>query len=1532
MHTIKLGEMYKPHDTVNVFLKKLCINIYKNKKTPNNLYVYYKRPFDDSVIYGFLCNVFKKASYIRTEVFRESFKHYFGKSIAHEAHVITRSEALKHLKALKIKHVCEPVCFHYMSEGFIEYIPGNPEDASEAVNTETWGTVNMFTYLMSAFQADEFYVVDETEASPYYFPFQTRVIDQQYIKNNNELEKKVEDVSVPETHHNMAISYVYIRGGDVSGISINPSSDLETLFDALKTSAIMPFAKFKTHTNVYYKIFKAGVQHVTEDWTKVPSAKDDLVVCKLAFDDKTFITVTIYHDLTYSVKVSFHALQNIKATDIDRLVKVVNRLLKEVQSVYEDAYVPLLPTNVLEHSAEWGLVRTVHLVAHMSTSIKSIKVNPANFQSIISTHLFPYFNLIETKDKTILHIQYKKVNNYTRIDNIASFIKNNYMRLSPQALVYEVMSVFNLDESDAQNEVDAWMSDHTIELHEQRKIYNMYNDNFVNIKLRLNNAIDVKYIVNGMTSVQVAAEIQELIAKLLVLSKRKKQDTEIKVIEETKEEISPTASPLGSEVELELDTEFAAALAALHDEYEEVPALPEIEAEEKTEETKLTNYFIRKLYEADQDLFNHPEIKYSSTCGLVDGKQPVVVSNEELEHIHRDFEGAITGSVKAGSTKEKYDKNNYICPRIWCPKSRVALSVDDFYGKYSQKCPYPDIEEDPIFIVSNKVDIDKPEKLRAALEKESYPFYLKTHKHPDRLCLPCCFTRKQEKKPKCVPYGDAQISSESEDEKAQKRYIKRANEFPLETDRYGVLSDVLVDYFGQRNTQGNLPNGTGAMTDKTVGFFRLGVHQSGQSYLDVVATMLNNPKIGNAKDLVNVIREELDILSYVSLENGRVMKMFVDTSEALTDENRSSFLAWLRRQKQYVIQMNLGRLVDAKENTPELLREFVIYRSYLKFLDYMANPKMIKDHIVCGDLINNALLKTVNIHRYNFVTLIEDFDWENNKKKDLKVYAACTSHGFDPNYPFVMILKQGRYYEPIVYIRDLKTHGWITKSTTREMSKLLDFVIMNCKRKNEEEFHKVIAFMKAIGHKVMYYVLDYGYQVCGLIVKDHLYVPLVERVPFWYDRAGRYVYISDVPKFKCFMKPKEISDCYKKVGKFLNARAFYKIQRWDATGFHIEKGYVPLRTPDVPIVFKTGLFVLTDIELEDRRAEIFKAFKKESAVLGRIHDVIVTHLVAHKDEIRFLLDSKNPLPLRYRKDKLQALLKQAGLELEETDTVHVYKYIMSYAYGKLYEQRLRRFASHDGELLIDHFDVLDGKLKDAIDIAENPYKVFMDIIRDIEQTYIFEASETDTFEDVLTPQGGTVKKPPKVWQTLLPGWQVIYAEKSYNARYLYNLFARIAKAIGHPFTDKLYKARLLNSIVDAWRQDRKMYSEVTDNPWLVHKKKSDLKDVIEAISDTAFYYPSYFDLKVMAELAGVNLVIIGRKTTKNPDMMQVIPVDSDFYVILQARFERDQHIDTFSLYTWKDKIIFRGGELPAKFADVIMKKQKVFNVVVDNSE
>jgi len=1659
------------NDTVNMARKKLC-HLIDDFKNSNDIYCWIqeKVTHDPSHMHAFIANMFGKQSVISKNFMVSQFWNMFAINIddlvATLDSTIDKRTATKVLFQVPIADavtIARSIAFQYSRDSFLEYFSQHPLYVRDTFQVGTLEMIPTVNILLSAFDIadDTLHVIHRENVDPkyheIYFPFQGQgklhKDDVQLITHIIDIEKELKQIQTPldVTMQQTYVNYVHIRGNEYHyGVKEN----LDILFNSFETSSDIPFIKLKTPTNVFYKIHKGSLAEIKRDvfdkWTKTPFVKEDktYVVAKIKYNS-TYCTFTLNTDLSTNIKLSISIRDKQTIQDVEKLIPKLNAFLDIVEQIYDTTYVSKIPHDILINSKEGDIYHVVQIISACVTNVTNMKVHYDMFKPLLQNKLYPYFGVIETKDPTILHLQYKKVNNYSKYTNIETFITLN-KGLSHDELVQNIVSTFLISSADAEKEIAAWEAVHTT-IDEKRQYISIFNKDtmFVNVKIKINNPIEFKYLVNGAPNMSVVSEIHMLLMKLLAMSEIKKKMAlrpkadelfekaanieEIHAVVEgiTEEEHTFDDPVVNDTVDAEfidddllaLEREFAEAFEAVASEPIPVPngkdKIKDKTQDKTTEdpdviddykeqgEVNLKGYLLNKLKEADKDLFQYdlpPDKKrkdYPTLCGKSVMRQPVVVTKSELDKIQSEFPEAVKDYVKSGSTPEREKKNHYICPKIWCPKSRVALSFED-YVKHGRKCPYPNIVEEPILFQSKQYFGEG----NAGLQRDRHPGFLEKTIHPDQFCLPCCFkleakegTRNKSRKEKCVPkFSNATDETvnvnailpnaqqevvtllESRPEEGPiDKYILSEHSSPLEENRFGLLPATLVKFLNQRDLQGSRHDGTGSMKPTTHALFRKGIRQSSNSFLDAIANVLNNETIFSGDGIIKAILEHLDILTYISLENGRIMKMFVDSSKPIFDsEHFRAFYGWFKEQRRYIKHMNLSDLVIEMEQLQEytkemrfdqellqhhqdILREYIVYHSYVSFKAYISNTRITKEHVVLLDLIANKLQHSINIHRYNIIVL--DYVPESDK-----LYVHCnvnTAATYDPNYPYVMILKRNNYYEPIYSVINREGAGvdqsplLLLKECKPEVRNMLTFVTKNCKKAEISYVRTMKEYLAAHGFPVKFFVLDYGYKTCGFIVNKNLFIPLPARFDMYYEAGIKYIYISSVPHYRCFLKQDSIRPLFDKLNAFTGTD-FYNItasvtQKNRLVGLVI-KGSVSLQNTFIPlhvknedkrvnIAFKNGLYILVGYQAEDMRIEQMQEQVQGWDKITQVAEDLRKVMEAHEDirnEVRFVVDRMNPLPIVYKRERLAQLIspyvKEKWGDLSALDVYRMIKYLEDTKKYDIYTLRSKRYNHTEDELFIDHFDVRNGKLKEAIDLAENPFKALMNIADEFEHTYIFEEEaaldKVDDISDLLMTKDD-YKDVPVKWRNVMPGFKTIDNSEVYTADFLLQTFLRLSKknprnALSLP----LYQAALQNNISKDY--ERGDISELKANPWvkayLKQKNATDFDTIMEGVN-SIHYYPSTYDIEIMSKLAHINVVLIGRKTEKNPDGFEVIYRGSTYFIILLFAYDRFKVIDRYSIIAdvKAKRVLFTQEDLPDIFLNKIRDKLIVRDVEVDDT-
>lgn len=443
-----------------------------------------------------------------------------------------------------------------------------------------------------------------------------------------------------------------------------------------------------------------------------------------------------------------------------------------------------------------------------------------------------------------------------------------------------------------------------------------------------------------------------------------------------------------------------------------------------------SSYLITMLQQADKELFseNYARDKCQNPS------QPIVLTRDEKDALEKNNQLHFDNIIEYGSSPSI--QNYYACPRLWCPQSKVPLSVDD----PNAKCPLEN--EKPMQMIWNN-DITKKR-------------YVKLIKPNEKgMCVPCCMKKppKADDINKCKA-NIANIGNVSKEEEkalsidnsiAVDQYYIMNQSAPIPSGRYGVIPENLhnVLFSGQKVAHEQCNK---VIQKSQPCFVRKGIENS--KYDSIVLAICDILGFKKKKDYVKDIKKRLSIATFLSLDNGEICKQFMSMKEIVVDEN-AKLLKKLNAFK--TANKKLWNISD----DGDMARQLNIFYAYNKYLDFIAADDF---HIEKNAKFVCSLMSIL----YGTTPLI----WE-RVDKDGDLYLQCPGeYAMLDMIPSVcMLVKEGRYYEPI----ELKTRGNdITRIFKLNEFPMLQQVIMsNCFAKNNNSiYRKVYALNNWIKSKV----------------------------------------------------------------------------------------------------------------------------------------------------------------------------------------------------------------------------------------------------------------------------------------------------------------------------------------------------------------------------------------------------------------------------------------------------------------------------------
>jgi hypothetical protein len=262
----------------------------------------------------------------------------------------------------------------------------------------------------------------------------------------------------------------------------------------------------------------------------------------------------------------------------------------------------------------------------------------------------------------------------------------------------------------------------------------------------------------------------------------------------------------------------------------------------------------------------------------------------------------------------------------------------------------------------------------------------------------------------------------------------------------------------------------------------------------------------------------------------------------------------------------------------------------------------------------------------------------------------------------------------------------------------------------------------------------------------------------------------------------------------------------------------------------------------------------------------------------------------------------------------------------------KKFKKQPHELLFDQKDVIDGKLNEKIKFIQNPYSSLMERLDDHMKDYLLELEghdDLENFKRYINPNT-TYEDVPYKFRKILPDYLLINYD-NYTINTLYDILLRIAKARGAVnITDmSVLRNVTIKQIGIAYKHnDLELFLENASyqyNEKVMKLKKHTIENILTVL-ESMNYYPSFFELMVLSEIAKVNVIIIGRKRKTNEEGIDVYHNNSSHFLIVEHSYDRFNYRDIFKIVikgakTATPKILFRKHEL-SKPLVVLVEKAK----------
>lgn len=1186
----------------------------------------------------FLNNVFQGKTMISSSILTDSFKSATGDVLNPTHHKMKDMVSLKEAKQLckGITWIYKPLEYKFDDGSYIA-IPGAERISLLDETLESFNSIGNTLFLRNEMQI--------------------KTYSSTWLKHNDEMLDSIIKYKPTSEIIKCFPNFIHYRINRLEkGILLN----MFKLFNDVVPNEKAPFMKWISTTKTLFKVHTSFSHNrsVLGSWTKFENtryikANNEIIVLKVPLEGIDLIgTVVIFSNGMYDIKINFKVGNRLNSKQIENHVGQIGSILVDM--------FPGFPLVDVEEPAFKIMVSGI-----IEDNRKT--VNDVQLQKSIEDNLGPVFTVIGNSDG--LSLIYKRGRHFQNEENAMKFMSQHYS-LGKQELVAKVAHIFGLEESNANDVYKQWKSDN--KLAEGKGFVKFKTLKQINVKVKCSK-LNYKFIVDGATT---ATEVRRIVQALKyavfmgrnVVGAKAKKMKQIDIDNEGEfDEFDIDMSDLGLDIDAFKEDEFLNK----EEDDEDVDVDVDVENDASVMELKrrmvcpkaatggdkdawMHKYVLNKLYDADKDLFyfQKGDKKYAKTCQKVSMRQPIVTSKMELDYNEKCFPKAITGSVNYGTTEEHAQKNHYWCPKVWCPKSRVGLTMDQFKNEYKGKCPFPSVDETPI-IFEHK-DYWKG--------KERQIGYLSPTEHPNQFCMPCCFVKKlSEKNNKCVQTV------------GNDKYIKTES-FPVEEKRYGLLPEVLSSFFDNKFCGGK-DGGQGLMNENTDCFLRIGIPLNNQSFIQSMIMSLDNDKLNTVDDFVNAVVKNVDMELFLSCHDGLLCKRFLEarTRKPNIDDLRdfNEFKVWFlsTTNSDYVERFNLGVLATTLKHlltfepkvkySKYIIREFRLFNAYMAFKEYMMDFNIRKTHDILSHIVQ-IQRPWMNSNGYNLIVIEEGKD-EGSFSISCPIFSDAKAK-FNKERPIVILLKQGAYYEPIHYVKhNSTTEGkkgivGITKkhmiSDNASVAKIAALYLDTCVGQGFSEAEKIKA---SLGKKVVSQLLNFDLHVVALYLSNHMVVPFKNPIPMDVAHKSSFMFLDTF--LKSFNHDIDVQDVKKElenINSFI-ANDYYVVEgvlktKTRNVALKVKECYVFVPLTKYDNVKKSAVYkdVIRDgaIFIGHEKSDLRKDFIEKTNYIDSLFIFLWNEIVMlmNRDDIKQLVlahrHPSNPIPKSYKRAELKQELSK----------------------------------------------------------------------------------------------------------------------------------------------------------------------------------------------------------------------------------------------------------------------------------------------------
>lgn len=424
----------------------------------------------------------------------------------------------------------------------------------------------------------------------------------------------------------------------------------------------------------------------------------------------------------------------------------------------------------------------------------------------------------------------------------------------------------------------------------------------------------------------------------------------------------------------------------------------------------------------DPVLFNKSELYNSKTYAqnCQGNRQPMGLSNDKFEQHKDNVDNYLT-----------INNNTYFCPRYWCP-----ISEKPILDKNKDTCGDNKDLEVPIDLYATK---------KGTFNKPDTPHYVSYYNVNYQ--KPCCYLKNKQVVLKTDKSSDKTTIDDKTDNSASNMHIYKLYSKEIPEDRYGLLPSSILKLIDNKSL--GLICSDKLKSKKCA--FRMGMKKSNSDLMDILAFL---SKYESRNDLVKAIYNKLDLIKFISLENGEIVREFMKKAIYKNEKKLDTKVL----KKTYNININSLSLKN-------------VHYAFNEFIDYLKNGKVMNPHY-----LYSVIAMTMNCNMY-----IWKYKNDTNFNLLNPLYV---------NYTDLKILSGNEKAINIFYNFNMNIYEPIVLKSTNEIDYIFDFSNKKYDNLRNIEIESTLntSVLDKIREYIAFYKLQTDYHIKIILLNNNLSV------------------------------------------------------------------------------------------------------------------------------------------------------------------------------------------------------------------------------------------------------------------------------------------------------------------------------------------------------------------------------------------------------------------------------------------------------------